>query len=127
MSAEQRVQLSKTIIVLPADSASSVFPLAATGLSLRYSAQVTTHTGATATISSVGDTTFRLQVCTPLDTIVLRDTLAIPAYITKIAYKDKIIYQMSTIQSFFFVCGVAVFIFVLLGLLLHIILRSIHK
>ena len=106
-------------IVLPADSASIDFTLA----ELRSVASepgspeqsrprpkdltVVTGSGATATISATDKAdNYRLQVKTPTDTILLRDTITVPAYTTRIEYKDKIVHQMNNAQSFFFWLGI---------------------
>ncbi|MCQ2324627.1 MAG: hypothetical protein MJZ58_00350, partial [Paludibacteraceae bacterium] len=68
---------------------------------------VTTKSGATATISATDKAdNYRLQVKTPTDTILLRDTITVPAYTTRVEYKDKIVHQMNNAQSFFFWLGI---------------------
>ncbi len=109
-------------IVLPADSASIDFKVA----DLNSDLTVVTGSGATATISATDKAdNYRLQVKTPTDTILLRDTITVPAYTTRVEYKDKIVHQMNNAQSFFFWLGIIAVVLVVIVIVLRIVVKFV--
>lgn len=129
--------ISKDIIV-PADSASVEFSIAQLrdiapetdsleqSRTRNNGLTVATMSGATATICATTQTDrYRLKVKTNTDTIHIRDTITVPAYTTRVAYKDKIVYQMNNAQSFFFWLGIIVMIVIVLAVVLRIVIRFI--
>lgn len=126
-------------LVLPADSASLDFTIAdLSGIANETSSPeqsrpqdndltVSTKTGAIATISALGKPdAYRLQVSTKSDTIILRDTITVPAYTTRIEYKDKIIHKMNNGQAFFFWVGIIAMVLIVLTIVIKIVLKFIN-
>lgn len=125
-------------IVLPADSASIDFTITELrGLASEPGSPeqsrprpkdltVVTGSGATATISATDKAdNYRLQVKTPTDTILLRDTITVPAYTTRVEYKDKIVHQMNNAQSFFFWLGIIAVALVVIVIVLRIVVKFV--
>lgn len=88
---------------------------------------VETPSGASATISAMRQDYYRLQVRTRPDTVHLCDTITVPAYTTRVEYRDKIVHSMTTAQSFFFGTGIFALILVALSIVLRVVLRFIRK
>ena len=88
---------------------------------------VSTPSGAGATISATAADRYRLQVRSRTDTIHLCDTITVPAYTTRVEYRDKIVHSMTTAQSFFFGIGIFALILVALSIVLRVVLRFIRK
>lgn len=126
-------------IVLPADSAYIDFSLADlrgiapdTGSQCQSRPQdndltVATPSGATATLSSPRPDHYRLQVRSRTDTLHWHDTVTIPAYTTRVEYRDKIVCRMSSAQSFFFGVGIFALILAVLLIALRVVLRFVRK
>ena len=86
---------------------------------------VQTASGAIATISATHADNYRLQVRTRSDTIHYRDTITLPAYTTRIEYRDKVINQMNNAQSFFFWIGIIALALATLALIIRIVIRFV--
>ncbi len=124
-------------VITPADSAYIDFNIAElSGLAAqRHSPEqsrtrnndltVQTAAGAIATISATSEDKYRLQVRTPTDTIHYRDTITLPAYTTRIEYRDKIVNQMNNAQSFFFWIGIIALALATLALVIRIVIRFV--
>ncbi len=84
---------------------------------------VETPSGASATISAMCEDRYRLQVHTRTDTVCLRDTVTIPAYTTRVEYRDKIVNEMTHTQSFFFWVGIVALALVALTIVLRVVVR----
>ncbi len=132
------IVVGKTL-VLPADSAYIDFSLAdlcgmapdtGSGCQSRphdNDLTVSTPSGAGATISATAAEHYRLQVRTRTDTVHLCDTVTVPAYTTRVEYRDKIVRTMTTAQSFFFGTGILAILLVALSIVLRVVLRFIRK
>ena len=86
---------------------------------------VETASGATATISAIREDKYRLQVRTRTDTIHYRDTITLPAYTTRIEYRDRVVNEMNQGQSFFFWLGIIALALVVLTIVIRIVLRFV--
>ena len=125
-------------LIVPADSAYIDFNIAElSGLAAqRHSPEqsrtrnndlaVETASGAMATISATHPDNYRLQVRTRSDTIHYHDTITLPAYTTRIEYRDKIVNQMNNAQSFFFWIGIIALILVALTLVIRVVVRFVN-
>lgn len=76
-----------------------------------------------ATIKALGNGKLALQTQAPPDTIHLRDTVYQPTFITHIQYKDRIVHELNSFQSFLCYTGVAA----LLYLLFKTIINTLHR
>lgn len=124
-------------VVVPGDSAYVDFTIAdlggmATGGSSPEQSRarnndlaVETASGATATISAIREDKYRLQVRTRTDTIHYRDTITLPAYTTRIEYRDRVVNEMNQGQSFFFWLGIIALALVVLTIVIRIVLRFV--
>ena len=124
-------------LIVPADSAYIDFNIAElSGLAAqRHSPEqsrtrnndlaVETASGATATISAIREDKYRLQVRTRTDTIHYRDTITLPAYTTRIEYRDRVVNEMNQGQSFFFWLGIIALALVVLAIVIRIVLRFV--
>ena len=86
---------------------------------------VETPSGASATISAMRQDCYRLQVRTRTDTIHLCDTITVPAYTTRVEYRDKIVHTLSPAQSFFFWVGIIALALVALSIILRVVIRFV--
>ena len=116
------VALSKSV-PLPADSACIDFAIADLRRAATQPIQAETKSGAAATIAPSAPDTYRLQVRTKADTIVLRDTVQVAAYTTRVAYKDRIVYRMSKGQRCFFWIGIIATAWATGAAAMHILLQ----
>lgn len=82
--------------------------------------------GCNANITANADGSFNLNIKQKPDTIHIIDTLDIPVYITNTEYKDKIVFEMTKWQAFFYKIGTT-FIFTLVLLLIIFITSRILK
>lgn len=128
-----------TFIVAPADTASTTFtieqlqqllaqdsvalgndttPTYANSCSpIKASASIRVeNSGSIASITPNADGSFTLSGITKPDTIYIRDTLRVPAYVT--TYKDKIVYKMNNAQTFFF--GLGILFLILIAIIIGI-------
>lgn len=132
--------------ILPADSADIDFTLADLGDSClpddglseqsrtrNNDLTVATHSGATATISATGKQTnagediYNLSVKQAADTIYITNTITVPAYTTRVEYKDKIVREMSNGQAFFFWCGIIAMVVVVLWIVVRVVVRFVKR
>lgn len=74
------------------------------------------NNGSIATITPNADGSFTLNGITKPDTIIIHDSIPVPAYVT--TYKDKIVYKMNNAQTFFF--GLGILFLVLMALVIGI-------